>query len=264
MRRPTTARIEVFVLWSGLLIAFSPTLLDLFRHLAASSWARYALVFPGLFVRCALREDRTSHGFDGVVWVALGLASELVAVLAGAVRWARPGLALAAFGLCRLQGFGSARSAVLLFLAVPAPAFLVRTGLPQILAQLGDSATWLAGAVGLEALRVGELLVDKPGGDLSIARHPGLSLIPLLVGIGWYQGILLERRLGRAAATSAALALLWPPIQALAFAAAVLAAAKGRTALSHALLADLPWMTTAAIGIGVSEWQLRRGKRDAA
>jgi hypothetical protein len=225
------------LLWAGLAAAFSPTILDLFRHWSEEPWSRYVLVFPVLFAVCARREPRAERGRAGLHWIAVGLALEIVAAFHGAIRWARPGLALAAIGLCQRSGFGSPRDRVLLLFAVPAPAFAVHAGYAVL-----DTAL-------LEPIA-------------SCRVHRGaLALAPLLAGLAWYEAALCRRPLGRALAASGAAALTAVPIAALASFASCCAAASGLTRAAQWLAGPALWIPLTAVAIAIAEWRWRRRAR---
>jgi hypothetical protein len=228
-RSSAPTRSEALLLWTGLAAAFSPTILDLARHAIDTPWSRYALVFPVLFAISARRGARPAPRSEGVRWIAAGLAIEIAAAFTGAIRWARPGLALAAFGICQRCGIGSPRAAVLLLFAVPAPAFAVHDG--------------------------GALLESA----LSLRAHRGaLALAPLLAGLAWYDAVLCRRPLRWAIAASAAAALLAIPILVLMSLLAAGAAGAGWLRSAQWLSGPAPWIPIAAAGIGAAEWRWRR------
>jgi len=247
-------------LWVGLLVAFSPTLLDLVRHLAENPWARYAALFPLLFARCALREPRRPTGHrDGSLWVVLGMAMELFGILAGATRIGRVGLALAAIGLCRRFAFASWPSLVLLALAVPLPSVVLDWISPGTENGLLHVASGGLGALGLGIEFEGTRAFCGTQ-ELALERFDsGGTLVPLLAGLSWYHSLMLGIPTKTALARAAAAALLAIPVQIVAIALALLtlpmgAAASGRLALTHA-----PWMALAAVSLVITELRFRRG-----
>ncbi len=248
------ARGEALLLWAGLVAAFSPTIVDLVRHWIETPWSRYALVFPVLFAACAIREPRAAPRPAALGWVAAGLVLEVAAAFTGAMRWARPGLALAALGICRSSGFASPRAAVLLLFAVPAPAFAVHAGSALLDAALSEPiASFWRGAAG-----GGTVLGAAP----AIHAHRGaLALAPLLAGLAWYEAVLCRRPLSRALVASAAAALLAVLIVALGWFAAAGAAAAGFVSSAQWLTGPALWIPIAVTGIGVAEANRRRRAR---
>jgi hypothetical protein len=224
-----------------LAFAFLPVLADLARHLSETPWARYALLLPLLFVACALREPRQAARRDAPLWIVAGLLILLVAHFMGAVRWGRVGAALAAIGLSRRYGFGSWRSQLLLLLAVPMPAALLRVAEP-----LSRQIQTLAGvAVGWLGIDVAAVAIGRPGS--------GLPLVPLLVGLGWYaaqrSALPLRAALNRAIGAG----LLAFPIQLLALMLAALAAPLTGADAARAALVHGPWLLIAGLGVIVAE-----------
>jgi hypothetical protein len=250
---PPHARTGDAALWIALAVAFSPVAVDLVQHWGEFPWARYALVFPFLFVRCALRAERMRPVPAGLYWVVAALALELAGAFTGAIRWARPGLAIAVIGMCQRLGVGRWPLWALVLFAVPAPNFLVEIGAP-------GPATALA-ALAASGWRL--LGVDVAGAAQAldaVSLFPNehwLAIAPLCAGLAWYEGILLARPLPRTIATSAAAALLAIPIELAARAVAVGAAAAGLAPSALALLGDATWIAVAAAGVALAESHLR-------
>jgi hypothetical protein len=250
-------------LWVGLLVAFSPTLLDLGRHMAENPWARYAALFPLLFARCALREPRRPMGHRaGSLWIGLGMAVELLGILAGATRIGRLGLALAAVGLCRRFALASWPSLVLLVLAVPVPG----TVLDWISPDAENALVRVAGG-GLGALGLG---IEFEGTrafygtqELVLERSDsGGALVPLLAGLSWYHSLLLGTAPRAAALRAGGAALLAIPVQIVAISLALLALPLGAGAAGRVALTHLPWMALTAIGLAITELRFRSRESD--
>jgi len=248
------------LLWAGLLVAFSPVLVDLSRHLFESPWARYVLPFPLLFLRCALREtDPRPRRRDGLLWIAGGLLLELFAAFSGTLRFGRIGIALALIGLCRLQGFPGVRAQLLLLFSVPIPAWLVRIAHPVLPGVLLQAVAAGLGVFGIDAQVVGNDLV-LPSLQLQLdPMDSGLQLAPLLAGLVWYDSILVGRRLPEALLRSSLAAALAIPLQTLAI-TLVLAFLDPSSdpALGQRLLQSGTWVAVAATFLSWSELRLRR------
>jgi hypothetical protein len=240
------------VAWSGaLLFAFLPVLADLTRHLALSPWARYALLFPVLFVRAARREGgRTAPGRpDAALWIVAGLLIAAVALFLGETRWGRLGLLCAAIGLCRRFGWGSWRSQALLLFAVPVPNTLLRAAQP-----LAEPLSAVAGAL------VAPLGADVEG--LWLGRYgSGIALAPLLAGLGWYAALLRDLPLRAGVRLAAGASVLAVPLQLLALVAAAVAALFVGNAAARTLLVNAPSLVAAVAGLVLAERGLRVGAR---
>ena len=251
---------EALVLWAGLLVAFSPTLLDLARHMAENPWARYAVLFPFLFARCALNDpEQLPERRDGTLWLGLGMGVELFGIFAGATRIGRMGLALAAIGLCRRFALASWPSLVLLALAVPLPDAVLRWTSPGAENALLSAASDLLGPLGV-TIEINGTQAFYGTQALALGRSDsGAPLAVLLIGLSWYHSLMLGTPARAAALRAAAAPLLAIPVQIAAIALALLtlplgAGAAGRLALTH-----LPWMAVAAVGLVTTELRYRRG-----
>jgi hypothetical protein len=251
---------EAIALWAGLAVAFSPTLLDLVRHMAENPWARYAALFPFLFARCAFSEpERPPERRDGYLWIGLGMGVELLGIFAGATRIGRVGLALAAIGLCRRFAMASWPTLILLVLAVPLPSIVLRWISPGAENALSSVASGGLGALGLGIEFAGTRAFYGSQEFVLERFDSGGGLVPLLAGLSWYHSLLLGTPARAAALRAAAAALLAIPVQIAAIAFALLtlpleAGAAGRLALTH-----LPWMAVAAVGLATTEVQFRLG-----
>ena len=250
-------------LWIALALAFSPVALDLGQHLAANPWARYAVVFPLLFARLALRDDRRPRAPIGTLWIVAGLAWEVAMSFTGAMRWARHAPVLAAIGLCQREGIGSWRSRALLLFAVPVPAFVVKLGERGVASAMGEWAARV-GSFGDRTLALTSSVIQS-GADEVVAMNRGwISFAVLLAGLAWYDGALLRRPLPATVAFCAVAAALAWPIQALSLAAAVGVALLGATGVAQAWVNDGVWLSTALAGFAISEARLRRSDAVAA
>lgn len=249
---PTTAGGGLLqpVLWSAALtFAFLPVLVDLVRHLVMSPWARYAAVFPLLFVRAALHERHQRADApgrrDGTPWIVAGLAFEALAIFLGATRMGRFGALLAAIGLCRRFGWGSWRSVWLLLFALPVPTALVKLAQP-LSYQLQALADALVGGAGEVAA-------------LSLGRYgSGMPLAVLMMGLGWYAALLRGLPIRRSVTLVAGLFVCALPLQLLGLVLAALAVPQlGSDAARPALLQGLP-LATAGVGVLLAELGARR------
>jgi hypothetical protein len=246
------------ILWLALGLAFLPVLIDLLRHVAVEPWARYALLFPVLFVRCALRaESRPAPARDGWVWLALGMGVDLLAVAGGSVRLGRPGLALAAVGLCRLFGFARLPVALLTLWAVPVPRIVLDVPSPHLESLVLGVAAGAANLLGAGVVVKG--WAAQVGG-LEFKLHDydgGLILLALTSGLGWYAGLMARAGWTGCAWRALLGALAGLPLQILGVTLALGALAWGRPDVGRALLDHGLWLAVALGGIAWAERGVR-------
>jgi len=242
------------LLWLGLLVAFSPVLVNLVQHLEEEAWARYVLVFPFLLALCIAQDSsRPRASALGYVALTLGILIELVAIGGSTMVYARPALPLAVIGLCAAFGLASTRTALLACWVIPVPHQVLRMVSPELETALLRPVTGLLDAVGAE-LRLEGSRVLAPAGELEVFDFDGgLTLVALLVGLGWYAG--LRRRCGlfgilRRAVLWGALAL---QLQLLALLLALLALVLGAPSLGRCFLTHVLWVLVAAVGIAWTE-----------
>lgn len=246
-------------LWIALALAFSPVALDLGRHLAENPWTRYAVVFPLLFARLALRDERPPRAPIGTWAIVVALAWEVAATFAGAIRWARHAPILAAVGLCQREGIASWRSRALLLFAVPVPAFSVKLGERRVASLMGEWAA-AVGSLGGRSLELVGSTIQAGADEVVVMNRAWLSLAALLAGLAWYDGALQNRpMLATVAVCAVAAALAWP-IQALGLVAAVGLGLLGAHGLAQAWVHDGVWLSTALAGFALSETRLRRAE----
>lgn len=244
-------------LWIALALAFSPVALDLGQHFAANPWTRYAVVFPLLFARLALRDERGPRAAIGTWGIVVALAWEIAATFAGAIRWARHAPILAAVGLCQREGLASWRSRALLLFAVPVPAFAVKLGDRRVASLMGEWAASV-GSLGGRSLELVGSTIHAGADEVVVINRAWLSLAALLAGLAWYDGALLRRPLLVTVAMGAGAAALAWPIQALGLVAAVGLGLVGASGLAQAWVNDGVWLATALAGVTLSETRLRR------
>ena len=202
----------------ALLIAFSPVLIDLGRHIVATPWARGALVFPWL-VFLAARADRPDRPpASGRRWVALALGAALVfqllAIGGDAIRIARVGVAAAvAIGLWG-SGLAGPRTALLALWLLPVPSFAVEALSPGLETAKGRlAALWpglgMSDPVGLSA----PALVTGQGAIALTPLEGGVVLAAGLAGLLWARALLRGGSLGRCSAGAVIGAVMAIPLQ---------------------------------------------------
>ena len=255
-------RLEVGALCAGLLFAFSPSLVELLRHMLANPWARYAGLFPFLFARSVrARPGRPPLLGSGILWIGLGMAVELLGFLSGVPRFGRLGLVLAAVGLCRRLGRGAGSSWPLLVLAIPMPSVvfqLTSPGAEVALASIAGACLDSAGLAG--GIEIAKGAVHYGSQELVLERFDsGVALVPLLAGISWYGSVLRELPIRRALLRAFCAGVLAFPLQLVAIACALLSLPLGAANAGRWALSELPWLVAAGVGLAAIEWQLRRG-----
>ncbi len=181
-------------IWIGLLVAFSPVLLDLSAHVQEHPWARTSLIFPWLLWVAARRTHSQPDGPTPATagrmdWtlVFLGLAIELVAIAGGSLRFGRVGLALAAYGLCR--AFYSLRPevAALLVWVLPIPRTLIDFVSPGLETIWGQVVAAVVPGVSLQTFDRFPVLASTSAHLPLSAIDGGIALAYGLAGLGWFR-----------------------------------------------------------------------------
>jgi len=245
------ARRDILV-WSAFVIAFSPLLLDLFRHVLAHPWAGYGLLFAVILVTLACREpSRGPSHRDGYALLAAALVLQAVAVGGGFARWGRLAIPLGVMGLARLLGRPSPRVAALAFWAVPLPNFIAAAGSPLL------ERLWLEGAVMLLApfatIVVEGTKATAPRGVLALdAVSGGLALAALLSGLGWVSALHAWRGVGSALRTASLWGLAALPLQALCVLVALALSVAGAPRAAQAWLSWGIFLASAAAGLAIA------------
>lgn len=198
----TPGRLGARWLWLALAFAFAPTLLELAGHLRLHPAARAVWIFPVLTLLLA-RRDRAASSPGAWAMVVLGAVWQLMALAADAPRLARPGVVLAAIGLCRATGMCRWSTAGLLLFAIPLPHVVAERLSPALEKFWADRAVAVAGAFGGGIERIGEQL--SAGGRLFTlqASDGGLALVWLGLGFAWCARLLRGERAGGALAVVA-------------------------------------------------------------
>lgn len=208
--RPTSA----WIVWPGLLVAFSPVLLELAEHLIAHPWTRSALVFPWLSA-LAIRADRGRSESKPLIWacVVLGILIELVAVSGGILRVGRVGLVVAAMGIVCGAGWARPLTTLLLVWVLPLPSALMRLASPDLESAWGGTVAALVPGLALDAASSGPALVAGEHALRLVAPDGGLALGFGLAGLGWFNAIAVGHRGGRAWVGSIGWGICLIPVQ---------------------------------------------------
>jgi hypothetical protein len=253
--------------WALLLVAASPILFDTAAHLIANPWAAYCLVFWALFVREVARTpDAYAPRVSGWMLVAMGLAIEVVMVRADFLRWGRPGVALAMWGMALALGHPRKALAPLALLTVPVPTFVAALSSPQLELAYLRLAETILGPLGaaFTLAPAGHEILRIDAGAASMEYFPadgGLYVATLLFGLACYTAI----REGLAPAKFARRLVMWTllavPIQAGAVIVAAALLLAGWPEIARLGLSLGPWMLAAA---AVSMWLQRAPQEGAA
>jgi len=180
------------LLWLALLVAMSPTLVDLGRHHLVSPWAHYSLLFPFLLGALA-REEQLARPQPGLGYALTfsGLFLTILPSLAGTelIRFARPGIPIAVIGMAYLLGRPSLPVSLLALWMIPIPSALLKLAAPFL------STTFLTlASFPLKLIAPNAAVVDSSyqtaAGTLTLSvGQNGLGLLALLTGLGWFTGL---------------------------------------------------------------------------
>jgi len=233
--------------WLGLLVAFSPVLLDLLANAAHDPADRATLLAP-LLLALAWRSgppDPPRPGL-GLCAVLLGAVLELLGILAVTWTLARLGLPVAALGVALWTGRPRLPCALLAFFVVPVPETVSMLGAPWLESWLGGLAASLVALFG-PAFTVSGPVIRGAGGTLTLAAaDAGIPLAAALASLGWFAAVRAGGGLPEAVARAALAALLAPPLQLVALVVAVAVLALGHADAARVGLSHGPWLLAAA------------------
>ena len=255
---------EAVWLWAGLLLAFSPALVEIVAHWREEPWARYSVVALWLLPRSAAAlPERAPARRDGLLLVLAGLALEVFAAAAGPAKLGRPGLVLGVVGLARALGHPPLRVAALAAFLVPVPATLARLPEPLLRPLLQEPAVALAGALGASVAAApfgiarGEALLRVYPHDL------GVPLAALFAGAAFAASLVRGAGAQRALFAAGAASLAAFPVQLGAlFVGALVLEARGAAA-ARSWLDDGPWLLAALAALAAFEAARRTRSRGA-
>lgn len=175
------------IVWFVLFLISGPILLDYAKHVAANSWAWYALVFvPITPLAILMTPTQRPRVIAAVLLVTLGAAVETVAMASATLRLGRLGFVLAATGILLLQGRGSARTAVLLVLCVPLPHWILESMGDRLLPQLAQILATFSQWSGTPALALGAQIESAAGIFKLEATDIGWTSAILAFGLTWF------------------------------------------------------------------------------
>lgn len=234
-------RLRVTLLTIGTLFALSPVLFDWAVHLRDFPSARYAALFPVLFLIGLRGRPSTLPRGDGYLWLLAALVIEVICIGGGFPRWGRMAVPVAIIGLCRATGVTSLRGAILMLWFVPVPHFLESLIWPAAVLSLIETAGWPLPSFELQDL--GQSLMASKNG-LHLIFEPsdaGLTLMAAVSGFAYFVGW----RKGEPTTPTLQRMLKWVlvslPVQALAVFSALLLLEWGQPTLGRWLLNYTAW-----------------------
>lgn len=199
---------QSFLLWFGLVFAFSPVLRDLTENLLDHRDQRYTLLAP-LLIGLLLRHDPASRCIRrigaGIALLAVGLVAQSIGIAAGSWSIARVGLPFGVLGVALLTGRPSLAMAALVFWAIPVPSSVQFMASPEAESMLGAGAAEVLSWVGLK-IDLGGPLLSFGGEHLELtATDNGIITASALSAVGWFVAL----RSGRSARSAALTAVCW-------------------------------------------------------
>jgi len=259
---PRESLVASWLPWLGLGVAVSPVLASMAETFWRAPHSRPALLAAVLLAFALARTGAPSvpaHR-DGGVGLALGLLM-VVFGLAGETEFvARLGIPVAALGLARLAGRPDARTAALLFFAVPVPATLLMLVSPALELQLGRLALLAANGLGASLELSGRTWVGTAGRLELTPPDNGLPLVPMLAGLGWYAGLRAAGDLRTCATRALAFGVITIPLQLAGLVVAACLLWAGSPDAGHVWLSRGLWLTIAVAGL---VWIERQGPRSS-
>lgn len=197
-----------WLLWAGLVMAFSPVIQNLGANLVYNSDDCYTLLSVVL-VGVLLQKDSCSTAGTqpsvGMILLLLGFITQLVGIAASSWSIARGGLPIAMLGLSLAMGRPPALVMALSFALIPIPSFIQGATTPYVESMLATGAADFLSRLGSE-LDIGGPLLQFRGQRFELLPHDnGLVSAIVLAQVGWYRSV----RQGSDASICAAHAGAW-------------------------------------------------------
>jgi len=248
----------------ALVLAFSPVIVDLFRHVYQYPWARTVIVFPWLvwIVVGLRRRDRHAAPSVRLAWLSLGAAVliQFIAIEGVEIRFARLGLVGAAVVSAWATGVLRGSEAMLLVWLVPIPSTILLMGDPVLVRGVGSVGAALGGADVVADGRTTLLALGQQSLTLGPADS-GLSLCAALAGIGWFRAVANpSSRFSEAITTALFWGLAGLLVQILLVAGA---ARSGSPVTAREILDEGGWVIVVLVGLAASLGPWRRLDRGA-
>ena len=175
---------RVWALGLAAFFALSPILWDWTLHLIETPWARYAALFPVLYLIGFRHESRRPPRKDAYLLLTLAILIVILAVGGGFTRWGRVAVPLTLIAVIRLGGYGSLRGSLTLLWFVPLPHLINTLVWPELLLFYSQAVSGLE--ITLDATRV---LIESGSGSIRLTqRDAGMALMVSLSGISYFAG----------------------------------------------------------------------------
>lgn len=254
--------IAPWLVWVGLIAAFSPVLRELVHHLIEHPWARVSIIFPWL-AWVAVRKDRGRPGQASrrIIWACMiaALVIEMIAISGDAIRFARIALAIGGAGMIAGAGWARLTASLVLAFSVPPPNALLKLFSPALENVFAKTVAAFVPSIRFEAVGLrfhwltenAELLLEHTNGGLAM----GIGL----AGLGWFRTVVTGGQWIDAIKRSVIWFLWMVPIQlGLFLGAAFLLGVSERPDDARWLLNQAGWMIVFALG-GFFSVQALRG-----
>ncbi|MFK7897292.1 MAG: archaeosortase/exosortase family protein [Myxococcota bacterium] len=250
-----------WLVWGGLIVAFSPVLSELVGHWLAHPWSRVSIIFPWL-AWVAVREDqgRPGRASRPIIWTCMlvALLTMLIAISGDAIRFGRIALAVGGAGMIAGAGWARLTASIVLAFSVPTPNALLKSVSPGLESALAKGVAAVVPGLQVETtvrtahwVSEGErFLIDHT--DTGIAMGVGLA------GLGWFQTVVTGGEWKDAIRRAALWFLAAIPVQfvilgVVAFCLGVL----GRADMARGILNEAGWLIVFLLGIHLSLQALR-------
>lgn len=243
LRAPNQSALPTYLLASGLLFALSPVLYDWALHVVEEPAARYAAMFPLLFLFGLSRTEKIRGRADGYLWLLLAGLVAVICIGGGFTRFGRLAVPLAVIGLCRASGLASFRGACLMLWFVPLPHFV------QALAWPEGAVLWFQLGISMLSPLDMRLMVEPPAVAAFGSRillqpvDSGLSLMVMLSGLAYYASWQKRDGWAKTIMRMSTWSLLGVPLQGLAVVLALLLLYAGQPEWSRMFMDDFIWPT---------------------
>ena len=258
MDRAGRSRVLAVVL-AGL-FALSPIIFDWGLHLVDTPSARYAALFPVLYL-IGLRRDRTDRiRNDGYWLLAVAIVVVILTVGGGYTRWGRIAVPITAVALARVCGYGTTRGALTMLWFVPLPHLLDSVVWPQLALFYTSLVPGLSVSPEATSLAIRSsdgLFFRLPQGDA------GLVLMASLTGVRYFAGWQQQESLGRTFSRMIAWGLAALPIQGVSIVLALLLLQSGSPGAAAAWLHSSIWIFSIGLLLATVHpplWQTRMGE----
>ena len=250
-----------WLVWGGLIAAFSPVLRELVQHWVDHPWARVSIIFPWL-AWVAVRKDQGRPGKASrrIIWACLitALIIEMIAITGDTIRFARIALAIGGAGVIAGAGWARLTASIVLAFSVPPPNALLKIFSPGLENAFGKLVAALVPTLRFERVGLRFHWLTENADLLLEHTHGGLAMGIGLAGLGWFQTVVTGGE-WKDAIKRAVIWFLWMiPIQLVLFmGAAGLMVVSGQANGALWLLNQMGWIIVMASGAFLSVQALR-------